>query len=151
MKLQIDSLISSRVHSSLSGKTDGHAPGASIHYRMPLRDTVRVSHHTDLDMDSSDDDSSVMESDADNGYFRPLRADFGTKSKPGSYDGRSANQLQGDVIWIDIGKWNQDNHNDKVGVFEYPYGLLLAPIKSTGKLHIQLNSRYAGIHSVAEN
>ena len=55
------------------------------------------------------------------------------------YGGQSPDSL----IWINIHVWNADHPENLIGVFEYEYGLLLAPLKSDDKLNIPFPSAYA--------
>ena len=65
----------------------------------------------------------------------------GLKQTQDSPDSPSNQEIN--TISIDIGKWNKDNPNDQVGVFQCYRTWLLAPIKSDGSLKIPLRTQYA--------
>ena len=72
----------------------------------------------------------------------PLESTIGSSSDgDSSYLGDT--QTRSRVVQIDISKWNEDNPNHQVGVFQYELGFLLAPINSDDRLRIPLNSPYA--------
>ena len=75
-------------------------------------------------------------------HSRPSPVMISHNSDVGSFYG-SPIQTRNRVIQIDIGKWNEDMPNHQVGVFQYDFGFLVAPINTNDILHIPLDTPYA--------